>query len=102
MDGLALNMNVHMPLSIIPSGLFTLYPLAGVNYTSWSFHKRGAGSPIVEGDDVSNRSNKLGVNLGAGLEVYATSNLKLFVEGKYTGAKNYSYGAVTVGIGYRF
>lgn len=101
-DGLAINLNVHMPLSIVPSGKFNLYPLAGLNYTSWSYHAKGAAPSIIETDDVSQRVSKFGFNIGAGIDLYATDNLKLFVEGKYVGVKHYSSGVISVGIGYRF
>ena len=101
-DWLAINLNVHMPLSVIPSGRVNLYPLAGFNYTSWSFHPAGNKPAIIEGDDVTERVSKFGLNVGAGLDVYATETLKLFVEGKYVGVRHYSSGVITVGIGYRF
>lgn len=101
-DGLAINLNVHMPLSVIPSGRVNLYPLAGLNYTSWSYHPKGTKPAIIDGDDVTERVSKFGLNVGVGLDIYATDNLKLFIEGKYVGVKNYSSGVITVGIGYRF
>ncbi|MDE7473323.1 MAG: porin family protein [Muribaculaceae bacterium] len=101
-DGVALNLNVQMPLPIMPTGRVNLYPLAGLNYTSWSYHPEGTKPAIIEGDDVSERVSKFGLNVGAGLDIYATGTLKLFVEGKYVGVRHYSSGVITVGIGYSF
>lgn len=99
-DGLSININVHMPLNVIPR--VKLYPLAGVNYTSWNIHPvHGTGTPS-DTDDVTTRKNKLGVNVGAGLDIKVTSSLRLFIEGKYTGVRHYSTGAITAGIGYAF
>ena len=101
-DGLAINVNLHVPLTILPDRL-SVYPLAGVDYTSWSFHP-GTATPVVsEGsDDVNNRVNRLGLNIGAGLDIYAKAALRIFVEGKYTALGHRSYGTVSAGIGYVF
>lgn len=99
-DGLAINVNLQMPLSVIPSGRLNFYPMVGVNYTSWSMHPDLAVNP--DRDDVTTRVNRLGLNAGAGIDVRVTSTLTLFVEGKYTGVRHYSTGTVTAGIGYRF
>ncbi len=100
-DGLALNVNMHMPLPVI-SDRIDFYPLVGLNYTSWSLHPKTASPAIVEGDDVTTRKTKFGINIGGGFDIYATQTLRLFIEGKYTGVRHYSTGSVTVGIGYRF
>lgn len=100
-DGLALNVNLHMPLPVV-SDKVNFYPLAGLNYTSWSFHPKTASPAIIEGDDVTTRRSRLGLNIGGGLDIYATSTLRLFIEGKYTGVRHYSTCAFTAGIGYRF
>lgn len=100
-DGLALNVNLHMPLQVTGDKL-GFYPLVGLNYTSWSMHPKTADPAIVEGDDVTTRKTKLGINIGGGFDIYATSTLRLFIEGKYTGVRHYSTGAVTAGIGYCF
>lgn len=100
-DGLALNGNIQMPLPVVTDRV-NFYPLAGINYTSWSLHTDNLKPTIVDGDDVTNRVSKLGFNIGAGIDIYATSSLKLFVEGKYTAVKKYSTGSITLGIGYSF
>lgn len=96
-DGLSINCNVQMPLHVIPR--VKLYPLAGINYTSWNYHYKDI---PVDNDDVTTRKNKLGLNVGAGLDINVTSTLRLFVEGKYTGVRHYSSGTISAGIGYSF
>jgi len=100
-DGLTLNFNFHMPLPVVNDKL-NFYPLAGAGYTAWSLHSKTASPAIVDGDDVTTRVRKLAFNIGGGFDVYATSTLRIFVEGKYTAVKNYSSGTISAGIGYRF
>lgn len=100
-DGLAMNVNLHMPLPVV-SGRVDFYPLAGVNYTSWSLHPKTSKPIVADGDDVTTRVSKLAFNIGGGIDIYATSTLKIFIEGKYTAVKTYDTGAITAGIGYCF
>lgn len=105
-DALSLSCNVHVPLSLSASERVAVYPLAGLNYTSWNYHQPGS-NPMLrkvagDDDDVVSRVNRLGLNVGAGLEFYVKPTLKLSVEGKYTVASHYNFGAVSVSIGYVF
>lgn len=95
-DGLALNLDAQMPYSVSSRGV-TLYPLAGLNFTSWSFY-----DTMSDTNDVTTRKSRFGVNLGAGVEMCLTPTFKLGLEGKWTGIKGYSTAQVTVSIGYVF
>lgn len=99
-DAFSFNFNMHMPLSVRRN--INVYPLAGLNYTSWSYTLATIAGPGGDNDDVSERYSKFGINAGGGVEIYAAENLKLFCEGRYTGASHSSTGTFTVGIGYRF
>lgn len=96
-DALALNADVHFPFAIAPASRTGIYPLAGINYTSWNHHI-GA----IDTDDVSTRLNRLGLNLGGGLRLYATPTLKLSLEAKATILKQCTTGTFTLSIGYVF
>ncbi len=96
-DGLSFDVNAHFPLSIAKNGRFNCYPLAGVNFTSWDYHFIDDNN-----DDISNRETRLGLNVGAGLEYYATPTLKLSFEAKASILKQYSSGTFNLSIGYVF
>lgn len=98
-DALSLNLNLHFPVGL--ASRVNVYPLAGVSYTSWNFHSHGLGS-LPDGDDVTERLNKFGLNLGGGLELKVKPTLKLRLEGQWTGARHASTGDITLGIGYVF
>ncbi len=101
-DALALNLNVHFPFAVSRTGRVNVYPLVGINYTSWNFHPGSEMRSGTDDDDVTRRDNKLGLNLGGGMDVLITSTLKLRFEGKWVGAKRASTGDFAVGIGYAF
>ena len=101
-DGLALNLDVQIPLSLAASTRWNIYPLAGINYTSWNMHPRQLSSQDHGSDDVTTRSNRLGINVGAGLDFNVTPTMKLFLQGRFTSVRHYSYGGISVGIGYSF
>ncbi|MDE5608474.1 MAG: porin family protein [Muribaculaceae bacterium] len=101
-DALAINLNVHFPFAVSKSGRVNVYPLAGINYTSWNYHPGKMARSTDETDDVTRRDNKFGLNLGGGIDVLITSTLKLRFEGKWVGAKHTSTGDFAVGIGYAF
>lgn len=101
-DGLAFNADVQFPFRIDNEARWNVFPLAGLNYTSWNMHPRSLGPVADDSKDVTNRTNKLGLNVGVGFDFMATKTLKLFIESRYVGARHYSYGAITVGLGYTF
>ena len=101
-DALAINLNIHVPFSFLQSGRLSIYPLAGLNFTSWN-HKPTE-NPMIRSDfdDLSRRTNRFGINLGAGADLMVTQTLKLRLEGKWVGAKSTSGGDISLGIGYAF
>ncbi|MDE6832460.1 MAG: hypothetical protein K2J07_07000 [Muribaculaceae bacterium] len=101
-DALAININVHFPFAVTKSGRFCLYPLVGLNYTSWNHQFGKKTRDIAETDDVTRRDNKLGINLGGGADYMITSTLKLRLEGKWVGTRRVSTGDISLGIGYAF
>jgi len=98
LDAFTANLNLHFPFTF-PGRVVGLYPLAGVNYSSWNRHDLDFDT---ETDDVSTRVSRFGVNFGAGVELRPTSTLKIKAELKYNLIKSYSGYYVSVGIGYIF
>ena len=101
-DGLGINIDVQFPLSLAGASRLTVYPLAGANYTSWNMHPHNVDSSHESNNDVTTRFNRLGLNLGAGVDYQVTPTMKLFLQGRYTGVRHYSYGGISVGLGYSF
>ncbi len=101
LDAFTADINLHFPLSLRHGGDFStqLYPLIGVDLSSWTHHY------VIENekeDDVSTRSTKFGLNLGGGFQFLPKSSLKLKIEAKYTLIQSYSTFVASVGIGYVF
>ena len=98
MDAFTIDFNFHTPFTFTGEKA-ALYPLAGLNYSSWNRHDLDFDT---ETDDVSTRVSRFGVNFGAGVELRPTSTLKIKAELKYNLIKSYSGYYVSVGIGYIF
>lgn len=98
LDAFSANVNLHFPFAF-PGRVVGLYPLAGVNYSSWNRHNIDFDTDT---DDVSTRVSRFGLNFGAGVELRPTSTLKLKAELKYNLIKSFSGYYVAVGIGYMF
>jgi len=98
LDAFTANVNLHFPFSF-PGRVVGLYPLAGVNFSSWNRHNIDFDTDT---DDVSTRASRFGLNFGAGVELRPTSTLKLKAELKYNLIKSFSGYYVSVGIGYMF
>lgn len=81
------DIDIHFPFKVATG--VKLYPLTGVTFNNWS-------------DKGNGHLNRLGVDAGAGVDLYFTSNLKLSVQGKYSFMKNTSGAFAGVGIGYIF
>lgn len=98
-DAFSFNGNAHFPFAL-GQGV-NIYPLAGLNFTSWNtkleYDEEGSNE-----DDVSTRSGKFGLNVGGGIEYYASTTLKISFEGKFCWVNKYDTGAFTIGIGYVF
>lgn len=74
-----------------------LYPIAGVNYTRWTYDP-GRSNGI--GDKYS--KNRIGVNLGFGGQIPIADNSFIQIEAKEALIKNYSQFELSVGFMYQF
>ena len=97
LDALQIDINGHFTFPVASDRL-AVYPLAGVNFTSWGRHDIND----EDGNDVTNHVNRFGLNMGAGLELRFTSALRLSLEAKYQLMKTYPGAVVSFGIGYVF
>jgi opacity protein-like surface antigen len=97
-DGILFDVNCHIPLA--QSGIAQIYPLAGLNYSSWSKHT----TPVdkIAGKDVTSRTSRFGLNLGGGMGLKLSSTLTVKVEAGYTLLKSNNAFRATIGIGYNF
>ncbi len=91
-DAFSINLNGHFPLTA-PSSRLTAYPLAGLNYTTWNYRE-------PDNNDVSARTDRLGLNAGAGVDYLVTPTLKLGADAKFRWTRDYNSGVFTVSIGY--
>ncbi len=86
-SALLINADVQFPFRVA-RGL-NLYPLAGLTFNSWSYSH-------------ADTSNKVGADLGGGLEVLLTDNLKLSLQAKYSLMPDTSGAFVGAGIHFVF
>jgi len=91
-----LNMDFVFPLS---NGRCGVFPLVGVNYSSWNYHP-AANSTAT--DDVSTRISRMGLNAGAGFDVNISGSLRLSLIASYTLIKEFGGTNIAAGIHYRF
>ncbi|MDE7412022.1 MAG: porin family protein, partial [Paramuribaculum sp.] len=94
-DSFAFNFDTEYPVALGTSGRVNFYPIAGINYSTFNIH-------YADFEDSSMRTNRFGLNLGAGLEGYATPTLRLALECKCLLIKQYTGAWVNISIGYRF
>ena len=97
LGGLTVDVNTHFPLSFA-AGKAAFYPLAGLNFTSWSLN----GIDPVTSDDVTTHRSRFGLNAGAGVEYFCKPSLKLSVECRYTLMQTYPTAFATAGISFVF
>lgn len=102
-DAFSFNFDAEMPISLCPAtNRVNFYPIAGLNYTTATSH---AAASIIESrssDDSSQRINRFGLNLGAGIEYFATPTLRLAFEAKAQLLKQQTGAWLTASIGYVF
>lgn len=100
-DAFSISLDAEIPVSLTPGDNVRFYPIAGLNYSTFSTH-----SQIVNDDnetiDSSDRSNHYGLNFGAGIEYFATPTLRLALESKCLLMKQNTGGWFTLSIGYKF
>lgn len=106
-DAFMVDINAQVPIEFSNDN-FSLYPFAGLNFSSWNRHyNAGNDAPEFENPDEfspewSSRTNRFGVNVGAGFDLKVSSTLKLSLEAGYTFVKSNSGLRALVGIGYVF
>lgn len=96
-DGLSawnIDMNAHYVFML--SDMFGFYPLAGLNLSFW---KNGFKE---DGLSISRNYTRFGANLGLGVELYATSQLTVGLEAKYTIIKDFDQPMLGVRVAYNF
>lgn len=96
-DAFAFNIDAHAPFTIVP-GKLTVYPLVGASLTSWNL-------PVADtesDDDSSSRRNRVGINVGGGVEYRLTENTKIGFEAKYSAVRHYDGGIFSLSLGYCF
>ncbi len=98
-DAFLLNCDLQVPFSF---GLkrVELYPMAGLCFASWNTHSLM--KSVTHTDDVSSRTDRFGLNIGAGMSVKCTSTLRLNFDVRYSVIDDYNTTMATVGIGYCF
>ncbi|MBO4955223.1 MAG: outer membrane beta-barrel protein [Muribaculaceae bacterium] len=99
-DAFSFNFDTEYPIALNTVNTVNFYPIAGLNYSTYSTHTSVADSD--ESDDASVRESHFGLNLGAGVEYFATPTLRLSFESKCQLVKKYTGGWFTISIGYRF
>ncbi len=106
-DASTVDLNLHFPFNFTGEKV-AFYPLAGLNYSSWSHHFRKNGlesSDIFDGfesKDVTSRKGRFGLNVGAGFDMRCSETLKLSLEAKYIIIKGYTTAVICAGISYIF
>lgn len=79
---------------IVPlSSRVSVYPLAGVEFSSWNYPGT---------NDTSQRTTRLGMDVGAGAEYYATPSLRLSLEARYDWVRRFDTGLFMAGISFVF
>ena len=96
-DAYAFNINADFTIPVA-QGRVNLYPLAGLNASSWNIRNDAA----ADSDDSSTRVSRLGVNVGGGVEVAVTRTLSLSLEAYYNYVKHYDGAYIKAAIGYNF
>ncbi len=93
-DALLININAQVPVPM--GGKWEIFPLAGINYSSWNYHN------TTGHDDVGTRVSRFGLNLGAGVGIAVTPNLGLGITADYTFIKEFHGCSILAKIAYRF
>lgn len=71
----------------------SVYPLVGFTFNQWNFY---------DDPEVKTKMTRAGLDLGGGLDVYLTSNLKFDFQAKYSLMRNTSGCFIDLGIAYVF
>ena len=95
-DAFLMNLDFNFPLKLTTGDKIDIYPIAGLTYACWSHH------PYPDGDDVTTRENKFGINLGAGVGYKVSSHMRLKLDARYSLVKHNNTTILSLGIGYAF
>lgn len=105
-DAFLVDLNAQFPIGV-NTETFCLYPLAGLNFSSWNRHSKiwvpadeALGSIMQQ--EINKRTNRFGVNVGAGFDLNISESLKINLEAEYTFIKSNSGVRILAGIGYIF
>lgn len=96
-DALLINLNAQVPISI--GQKWEIFPLAGINYSSWNYH---FGDIPGGHDDVGTRVSRFGINLGAGIGLAVTHTLGIGLTADYILIKEFHGCNILAKIAYRF
>ena len=78
-DGFSFNIDNQFPIAIGAQKRCNFYPLAGFSYSTYSrFLSLAENKSTNTGEDTSRRTNRLGLNAGAGMEWFITPNITGF------------------------
>lgn len=98
-DAFIFNCDIHVPFPVKASPV-EFYPIAGISYASWNNRTSGTRTNII--DDVSTRDSQFGLNLGGGVGIKCSGNLRLLIEGRYSFVRDYNTTMILAGIAYNF
>ncbi|MCM1028952.1 MAG: porin family protein [Pseudoflavonifractor sp.] len=99
-DAFNINLDAQVPLALDVAGRINFYPLAGVGYSV--FNRKEKEMMLRKTTDNSHRTDRFGLNVGAGLEYFVSPTLRLALEGKWRWRTDFSTGIFNITIGYRF
>ncbi len=102
LDGMMFNLDYHGPWQLDTNGRWYFYHILGINYASWSAHTKGMSETEEDTDDVTLRTNRFGLDFGAGIDYYVRPTLKLSLQGKFNWLKAHNTGLFNLGISYVF
>ena len=98
LDALLFNIDYNGPWRLDTDGRLYFYHILGVNYASWSTRS----TDPTDGNDVTTRFNRVGLDFGAGFSLYVTPTLRLSLQGKFNWVKDHNAGLFNLGISYIF
>lgn len=98
-DAFIFNCDIHVPFPVKDTPV-EFYPIAGINYASWNHRNVELRTSLS--DDVSTRDSQFGLNLGSGVGIKCSGNLRLFIEGRYSFVRDYNTTTILAGIAYSF
>lgn len=102
LDGMMFNLDYHGPWQLDTNGRWYFYHILGLNYASWSRHSTEGNGESDDTDDVTLRTNRFGLDFGAGIDYYVRPTLKLSLQGKFNWLKAHNTGLFNLGISYVF